>query len=76
MCTFGLTFPDDPALSSAPLQQIGLDIQPTRGLIEPKQSCALTVVLRATRELRLDGVALSADVRGGRPAKVRGLRAA
>lgn len=45
-------------------------MHPTRGLIEPKHSCALTVVIRATRELRLNGITLTANVRGGRQAKV------
>lgn len=41
-----------------------------RGLIEPKQFCMLTAIQHATKELRLDGMVLSADIRGGRPAKV------
>lgn len=51
-------------------QQIGMDVHPVRGLVQPKQSCTLAVVLRATKELRLDGVTLSANIRGGKPAKV------
>lgn len=50
--------------------QVGISVEPTCGLIEPKQSCALTVVLRASRELRLDGATLSANIRGGKAAKV------
>ena len=47
-----------------------MDVHPVRGLVQPKQSCTLAVVLRATKELRLDGVTLSANIRGGKPAKV------
>lgn len=47
-----------------------MDVHPVRGLVQPKQSCTLAVVLRATKELRLDRVTLSANIRGGKPAKV------
>lgn len=52
------------------MRQVGISVEPANGLVEPKQSCALTVVLRASRELRLDGTTLSADIRGGKAAKV------
>lgn len=68
-------FVPDPFAQTSPLPspflQVGIDVHPTRGLIEPKKSCALTVVIRATRELRLNGIALVANVRGGRQAKAR-----
>lgn len=47
-----------------------MDVHPVRGLVQSKQSSTLAVVLRATKELRLDGVTLSANIRGGKPAKV------
>eukprot|EP00903_Cladosiphon_okamuranus_P009303 g8875.t1 len=52
------------------LKGIGISVEPTKGLVEPKQSCTLTVVLRASRELLLDGTTLSADIRGGKAAKI------
>ncbi|CAM9172605.1 unnamed protein product [Choristocarpus tenellus] len=57
-------------IETGPLFQVGLEVNPKSGLIEPSEVVNLSVTLHAKMELSLDGLVLCANIRGGRPAKV------
>ncbi|CAM9334154.1 unnamed protein product [Discosporangium mesarthrocarpum] len=58
-------------VESGVLDQCGVAVEPIKGLIQPNHTVELVVTLIAKRELRLDGITLCANIRGGRPAKLQ-----